>query len=126
MKKLLSVASAVALIVAVLPIASAYAGPEAKCKACHKFTTKNNIGPGLQGVVGRKAGTNPAFKYKFTKYIKGDAWTWDEEHLRKWILNSKKAIKEFTGNKKAKTKMPPQHVKGKKADAVIAFLKGLK
>jgi len=117
---------ALALMFAALPVSGAYAGPEAKCKACHKFTTKNNVGPGLQGVVGRKAGTNPGFKYKFTKYIKGDAWTWDEEHLRKWMNNSKKAIKEFTGNKKAKTKMPPQHVKGKKADTVIAFLKGLK
>jgi len=125
MNKTLIIAAA-ALLLAALPASGAYAGPEAKCKACHKFSARNNVGPGLLGVVGRKAGTHPGFKYKFTKYIKGDAWTWDEEHLRKWILNSKKAIKEFTGNKHAKTKMPPQHVKGKKADAVIAFLKGLK
>jgi len=114
------------LVFAVIPASSAYAGSEAKCKACHKFSTKNNVGPGLKGVFGRKAGTHPGFKYKFTKYIKGDAWTWDEEHLRAWMNNSKKAIKKFTGNKHAKTKMPPQHVKGKKADAVIAFLKDLK
>jgi len=125
MKKL-GLMAAVIAVLSILPVSGVYAGPESKCKACHKFTTKNSVGPGLQGVVGRKAGTNPGFKYKFTKYIKGDAWTWDEEHLRAWINNSKKAVKKFTGNKKAKTKMPPQRVKGKKADAVIAFLKGLK
>jgi len=126
MKKSLLIAGVLALVFAVLPLSSAYAGPESKCAVCHKFTDKNNVGPGLKGVFGRKAGTHPGFKYKFTKYIKGDAWTWDEEHLRAWMNNSKKAIKKFTGNKHAKTKMPPQHVKGKKADAVIAFLKGLK
>lgn len=126
MKKSLFFASALALAILFLPISSASAGPESKCKACHNFADKNAVGPGLKGVFGRKAGTHPGYKYKFTKYIKGDAWTWDEEHLRAWMNNSKKAIKKFTGNKHAKTKMPPQHVKGKKADAVIAFLKGLK
>jgi len=120
------IASAVALLFAAFPVPGVHAGAEAKCKACHKFTTKNSVGPGLQGIVGRKAGTNPGFKYKFTKYIKGDAWTWDEENLRAWIDNSKKAVKKLTGNKKAKTKMPPQHVKGATADAVIVFLQGLK
>jgi len=126
MKKSLWIAGAILLVSAALPTFSAYAGAEAKCKMCHNFTDKNKVGPGLKGVVGRKAGTHAGFKYKFTKYIKGDAWTWDEEHLRAWMNNSKKAIKKFTGNKHAKTKMPPQHVKGKKADAVIAFLKDLK
>ncbi len=126
MKKSLLIAGTVAMVFAVLPVSNAYAGPEAKCKVCHKFTTKNSVGPGLQGIIGRKAGTNPGFRYKFTKYIKGDAWTWNEKNLRAWMDNSKKAIKVLTGNKKAKTKMMPQHVTGAKADAIIAFLKGLK
>ncbi len=126
MKKSLLYAGVAVAVLSVLPVNGAYAGPEAKCKACHKFTDKNSVGPGLKGVFGRKAGTHPGFKYKFTKYIKGDAWTWDEDHLRAWINNSKKAVRKFTGNKKAKTKMPAQHVKGADADALIAFLKGLK
>jgi len=118
--------AAVIAVFSISPMSDAYAAPQDKCKACHKFTAKNSVGPGLQGIVGRTAGTNPGFKYKFTKYIKGDAWTWDEEHLRAWINKSKKAVKKFTGNKHAKTKMPNQHVKGADADALIAFLKGLK
>ncbi len=127
MRKILLMAGALALVFTVLPVSSAHASPESKCKVCHNFSAKNKVGPGLKGVFGRKAGMHPGFRYKFTKYIKkGGGWTWDEAHLRKWILNSKKAVKEFTGNKRAKTKMPPQHMKGAKADAIIAFLKGLK
>ena len=125
MRGVFLIGCALVLALATLPASNAYAGAEGKCKACHKFSDANSVGPGLKGIIGRKAGTHPGFNYKFTKYIKGEPWTWDETHLRKWILNSKKAIREFTGNKKAKTKMPPQHVKGKKADEVIAFLKSL-
>jgi len=125
MKKSAIVASFVAMMFVVLP-ATAQAGAESRCKSCHAFSDKNKVGPGLKGVYGRVAGTHAGYKYKFTKYIKGDPWVWDEAHLRSWILDSKKAVKEFTGNPKAKTKMGSQHEKGKKADEIIAFLKGLK
>jgi len=122
-KHLLLVAGCVAVL-GFSAIPSATAGPEGKCRACHNFDDANKVGPGLKGIVGRKAGTHPGYSYKFTKYIKpGKAWVWDEAHLRKWINNSKKAIKEFTGDPSAKTKMGKQHVKGKKADKIIAFLK---
>ncbi len=104
-------------------IPEATAGPEGKCRACHDFGTKNKMGPGLKGIVGRKAGTFPGYKYSDS--LKNANWVWDEEHLRKWMHNSKKAIKEFTGNPKAKTKMGKQNVKGAKADKIFAFLKGL-
>jgi len=126
MKKTLWLAGVASMTLAVVLSSSVYAGAEEKCKVCHKFTDQNFVGPGLKGVFGRKAGTHPGYKYKFTKYLKGDAWTWDEESLRAWINNSKKAVKKLTGNKKAKTSMPPQHVTGADADAVITFLKGLK
>jgi cytochrome c2 len=36
----------------------------AKCKACHVADEdKNKIGPSLNGVIGRTAGTHPGFKY---------------------------------------------------------------
>jgi len=104
-----------------------------KCKACHSIKAKIKVGPGLgkghgiPGVFGRKAGTFPGFKYKFTQYIKpGKAWVWDEEHLRQWECNSRKAIKIFTGDAKARTKMPPQHIcNPDKQDAMIAALRSI-
>jgi len=113
-----------AAIIATGPMANAAA--YSKCKACHNFTAKSKVGPGWKGIYGRKAGSMPGFRYKFTKYIKGDPWVWDEAHLRKWMCNSKEAVKEFTGDPHAKTKMPPQKVCDKaKQDEIIAFMKTL-
>jgi len=128
MKKILMIAAAVAMVFGFngMTATDANAAAWSKCKACHNFTAKKKVGPGLAGVVGRKAGSAPGFRYKYMKYVEGDAWTWDEEHLRKWICNSKDAVKEFTGNKKAKTKMPPQKICDKaKQDEVIAKLKSV-
>jgi len=103
-----------------------------KCKACHSLAAKAKVGPGLgkgngiPGVFNRKAGTFPGFRYKFTKYISGSGWNWDEAHLHEWICNSKKALRKFTGNAKARTKMPSQRIcDPAKQDAVIAALKSI-
>ncbi len=98
-----------------------------KCAVCHNFNSKKKVGPGLAGIFGREAGTAPGFKYKFTKYIQpGKAWRWDAAHLAAWDCNAKAAIKTFTGNPAAKTKMGVQRVcdAAKQAD-LIAFLKTL-
>jgi len=124
MKKILMIAAAAAFVLGIsgLTATDSNAAAWSKCKACHNFTAKKKVGPGLAGVFGRKAGADPKFKYKFTKY--GSDWSWDEAHLRDFICNSKKAVKKFTGNKKAKTKMPPQKIcDPAKQDEVIAKLK---
>jgi len=124
MKKTLMIAAAAAFMVSGLAVTEAVAGAEGKCKACHNFTAQNKVGPGLAGVVGRAAGKHEGFKYSDS--LGGANWHWDEDHLRKWMCNSKDAIKEFTGDDHAKTKMPPQKVCDKsKQDEVIAFLKGI-
>jgi len=121
MKKILFIAFTLVAVIGLMPVQQAVAGPEGKCKACHNFGEKNGMGPGLKGIVGRKAGTFPG--YKFSDALKNADWVWDEEHLRKWMKDSKKAIREFTGNDKARTKMGKQNVKGKKADKIFEFLK---
>jgi len=120
-------AACVLAALAMVPVAVADDGPPKvwkKCTTCHHFTDHAYIGPGLRAVIGRTAGTRAGFKYKFTKYIVGDAWTWDEAHLRKWMCNSKKAVKEFTGNPKARTRMPKMKIcDAAKQDEVLAKLK---
>ncbi|MDQ6960001.1 MAG: cytochrome C [Mariprofundaceae bacterium] len=128
MKKVLMIAASAAFVLGISGLTATDSNAKAwsKCKACHNFTAKKKVGPGLAGVFGRKAGTFPGFKYKYMKYVKGDAWSWDEAHLRKWMCNSKKAVKEFTGDKKARTKMPPQKIcDPAKQDEVIAKLKSV-
>lgn len=124
MKTVLKLVATAAISMGLLMGANAYAGAEAKCKACHDFGAKHKVGPGLKGVVGRKAGSTD-FK-RYSKSLKAGGWTWDDASLRKWLTNSKSAIKELTGDAKAKTTMPPQRLKGAKLDQVIEFLKGLK
>ncbi|MDQ6959325.1 MAG: hypothetical protein Q9M24_09475 [Mariprofundaceae bacterium] len=103
-----------------------------KCAACHSLAAKTKVGPGLgkgngiPGVFNRKAGSFPNFRYKFIKYINGNNWNWDEAHLREWLCNSKKALRKFTGNAKAKTKMPSQRIcDPAKQGAVIAALRSI-
>jgi len=124
MKKILMIAATSAFLVSGFAATEAVAGAEKKCKACHNFSAAGKVGPGLLGVFGRAAG-----KADFSKYseaLKNANWTWDEANLRAWICDSEKAVKELSGDKNAKTKMPPQKMCGDKGDEIIAFLKGLK
>ena len=95
-----------------------------KCAACHNFTAKKKVGPGLKGIVGRKAGIMPDMKYSAD--LAAGGWVWTAEHIAMWDCNSKKAIKVLSGNPAARTKMPPQRIcdPQKQAD-LIAFLKTL-
>jgi len=123
-KKILFFALAFVAVVGLAPVQQAVAkSPAAKCKICHNFTAKSKVGPGLKGVFGRKAGTMANFK-KYSPALKKGGWVWDEAHLRKWILNTKAAVKEFSGNPKAKTRMKVK-VKKENVDKIIAFLKTL-
>ena len=95
-----------------------------KCAACHNFTAKKKVGPGLKGIVGRKAGIMPDMKYSAD--LAAGGWVWTAKHIAMWDCNSKKAIKVLSGNPAARTKMPPQRIcdPQKQAD-LIAFLKTL-
>jgi len=95
-----------------------------KCKACHNFTAKKKVGPGLKGIFGRKAGAMPDMKYGAA--LAAGGWVWDEKNLAAWACNSKKAVKSLSGDASAKTKMGPQRIcdASKQAD-LIAYLKTL-
>lgn len=85
------------------------------CRACHQIGpgAKNAVGPELNGVVGRKAGTVPGFQYSDANKNSGITWTPDE--LEKYLANPQGVVKGtkmiFPGIK------DPQKVKD-----VIAFL----
>jgi len=50
------------------------------CFICHTVEAgKNKVGPSLNGIVGRKAGTVPGFSY--TSANKNSGVTWDEATL---------------------------------------------
>ena len=71
------------------------------CRACHDVgpTAKNKVGPLLNGIVGRKAGTIEGFNYsEANKKAGADGWTWTEEKMAEYLLNPRAAM---PGNKMA-------------------------
>jgi cytochrome c len=60
-----------------------------KCRACHDIGegAKNKIGPVLNGLIGRKAGTVEAFNY--SEANKNSDITWGEATFREYIKNPK-------------------------------------
>ena len=112
--------AAVVLCAAAVPAIAAdpAAGEKAfaVCKACHRVGAgaKNTVGPTLNGVVGRKAGSVEAFNY--SEAMKNSGLTWDEATLSAYLKDPKGKV---PGNKMA--------FAGVKDDAkvadIIAYLK---
>ncbi len=63
-----------------------------KCKACHQIGegAKNAVGPVLNGVVGRKAGTYPGYSY--SEANKSSGLTWDEATLDEYLKNPRAKV----------------------------------
>ncbi len=60
-----------------------------KCRACHQVgeTAKNLVGPILNGLIGRKAGTVEGYNYSEANRNSGIVW--DEAIFREYIKNPK-------------------------------------
>src|SRR4051812_3355936 len=87
-----------------------------KCMACHQIgpTAKNSVGPALNGLIGRKAGTYPGYAYSDAN--KNSGVVWNEDALAPYLA----APKEFMPG----TKMSfPGLVMPQDVADVIAYLK---
>ena len=77
-----------------------------KCAACHSIVKggKNNIGPALYNVVGRKVGV--VSDYKYSKALSGYEKEWTFEELNGYLIKPAKWIKgtkmAFAGLRKEK------------------------
>lgn len=62
------------------------------CRACHQIGqgAKDAVGPVLNGVVGRKAGTYP--DYDYSKANKDSGITWTPEELQKYLAAPQKVV----------------------------------
>ena len=55
------------------------------CTVCHSVDGSNGTGPTLRGVIGRRSGTVPGFRY--SRAMKSAAITWDEVSLDRYFTN---------------------------------------
>jgi cytochrome c len=62
------------------------------CGTCHQIgeAAKNFVGPELNGVVGRKAGSVPGYNYSDAN--KNSGLTWDEATLTKYLHSPRKVV----------------------------------
>lgn len=62
------------------------------CRACHQIgpNAKNAVGPVLNGVVGRKAGTYP--NYQYSDANKGSDITWTQDELMKYLASPQAVV----------------------------------
>jgi cytochrome c len=76
-----------ALAADALPAGNAVAGQKVfnQCMGCHAVGkgAETGIGPVLNGVVGRKAGTAPGFRY--SNAMKASGLTWDPATLARFV-----------------------------------------
>jgi cytochrome c len=112
------------VLMAATPLASASADPSAEdgakvfaqCRACHQIgeNAKNGVGPELNGLIGRKAGSVEGYSYSAAN--KNSGLTWDEATFTEYIQNPKAKVPG--------TKMVYAGLKDKeKIEDLIAFLK---
>ena len=92
-----------------------------KCRACHDVgeAAKNKVGPVLNGIVGRKAGSIEGFNYSDANKIAGEkGLVWTEQELSKYLADPRAFM---PGNKMAFAGLKDEQ---DRAD-VIAYLKRL-
>ena len=61
-----------------------------QCSACHSVDGTNGTGPTLKGIIGRKSGTVPGFRY--SRAMKNAAITWDEASVDRYLSNPQDVV----------------------------------
>ena len=87
-----------------------------KCRACHQIgeNAHNLVGPELNGVIGRPAGSVPDYNYSTANKTSGIIW--DEATFREYIKNPQAKVK---GTKMSFSGLTSE----RDVDDIVAFLK---
>lgn len=96
-----------------------------KCAACHKVgpEAKNGVGPVLNDLFGRPAGSFEGFKYSKTLQAAKEAGlVWDPETVAAFIADSTAFMKEYLDDPKARTKMSLKLKDAEDRQDVVAYL----
>ena len=99
-----------------------------RCTACHKIgpNAKNAVGPELNLIIGRPAGSVDGYRYGTGLVAAGEAGlVWDAEKLVEYIMNPKAFLRSFLDDNSARVKMSFRMRKEEDAQDVIAYLASL-
>lgn len=97
------------------PIADPGAQAFTQCQACHTVQKdgKNGIGPNLNGLFSRRAGSVPGFSY--SPALKASNLRWDDKTLNDFLAGPQRKVPG--------TRMPISVPDSAKRAAIIAYLK---
>ena len=107
-------------VVAQFSVPAAKPAPESlfrnQCATCHSLNASDppRQGPNLAGVIGRKAGTAPGFKYS-AGFASAD-FAWDQAHLDAYLTNPQAVIPGAV--------MPYRQANAATRAAIIGYLEG--
>jgi cytochrome c len=87
-----------------------------RCASCHTVTDENRAGPGLAGLIGRKAGSVEGYKYSAA--LTSSGLVWDEKTLDEFLTAPSKLVPG--------TKMLIKLPKAEDRQDLIAYLKTIK
>ncbi len=102
MKNAMALAALTAILIVLATAGASAAGDAAKgakifkkCKVCHTLAAgKHKLGPSLNGVIGRQAGTAESYKYSKAMKVYGDSGvSWNEDSLNVYLEAPKKVVK---------------------------------
>lgn len=108
-KVLVLAGTAAAMLLGTLSVGAAHAqdaekGEQVfkKCLACHRVGegAKNGVGPMQNGVIGRKAGTVPEYRYSEINLAAGEAGlVWTEELVVQYLADPNAFLRKFLAEK---------------------------
>ena len=117
---MLAAAVGCALITAAASVAQdapAASAPFKQCAVCHSVDGSNGTGPTLRGILGRRSGTVPGFRY--SRAMKSAAIVWDEGSLDRYLTDPQGLV---PGNIMPFSGVPDDSERAE----IIAYLKSLR
>lgn len=99
-----------------------------RCASCHTFDQggANRVGPNLFGVIARGPGMAEGYNYsQGFKDALEKGFAWSDETLAQYLADPTGALREITGNTKARSKMTFKLPSEGDRQDVIGYLKTL-
>ena len=94
-----------------------------KCAACHTLDGRSRVGPTLQGVIGRTAGTVEGFRYSPAVISAGEAGVvWDSETIFVFLEDPSAFLGQAIGQDGAQTRKRNRYPDEQLRRDIAAFL----
>jgi cytochrome c len=96
-----------------------------QCRACHSLEKgKSGVGPSLNGLFGRTAGTAEKYSYSADMKAAGaKGLKWDDASLFEYLADPAAFLKKYLGKDSVANKMPNKFPNEELRKNVIAYLK---